>query len=276
MKMISLLFVFVSAFTFSQTHRFIYELKYKTNPEETDPKKAFMVLDINPNDVKYYSYTFLEKDSINKATNSQNRSWNDELLPVTRKRNSTKNTNFVMVADNLYSYPTNDIIKWNLTNETKKYQGFNIQKATSEFGGRNWMAWFTKDIPFAEGPYKFQGLPGLVILLEDSEQHYVFDLVRSNNLKTTYDTSNILEFRYGDKPIPTTESKVVKKALEYFNDPLSDIREGLNDGKIKEFTYYGTSYKAEELGKLIKEEQNEILENYNPIELDKAFAYPKK
>lgn len=204
MKTLSLLFILTFHLVFSQTHRFIYELNYKPDSTESDYKKNFMVLDINPGDVKYYDYKFLEKDSLNKLYQSQDRTWTNQI-PVTRKRNSETNINYVAIGDDVYSYPTKDPIKWKLENNTKTYQGFKAQKATANYGGRKWIAWFTKEIPFNEGPYKFQGLPGLILEIQDTKENYRFNLIKSINLKTTYDTSNILEIRYGDKPIPTNE-----------------------------------------------------------------------
>lgn len=274
MKNLSLLFVLTFHLVFSQTHRFIYELNYKPDSMVTDYKKKFMVLDVNPDDVKYYDYKFLEKDSLNKIYHSQDRVWTNQI-PIARKRNSEININYVAVGDDIYSYSTKDPIKWKLENETKTYQGFKAQKATANYGGRKWIAWFTKEIPFNEGPYKFQGLPGLILEIQDTRENYKFNLVKSINLKTTYSTENILEVRYGDKPIPTNEKNVSKKALEYFNDPLNDIRQEFQNNKIISFEYNGVKYKPEELSKLIKEEQEDILSEYNPIELDKAFPYPQ-
>ena len=39
------------------------------------------------------------------------------------------------------------------------------------------MAWFTSEIPISEGPWKFHGLPGLIVKLHDTKRHYEFELV---------------------------------------------------------------------------------------------------
>jgi len=275
MKLLSLIFLFSASLFFSQTNRFIYELNYKVNPGEPQYKKSFMVVDINPENTKYYDYKFLEKDSLNKFHNSRDRSWTSQI-PVTREKKSDIFINYVAVGDDIYTYPTSNHIVWKLENDMKILKDFKAQKATADFGGRQWIAWFTKDIPLSEGPYKFHGLPGLILEIKDTKEEYIFNLVKSSNLKSTYDTSNFLEVRYGEKPIPATEKNVVKKALEYFNDPLNDIRQEYINNKISSFEYNGIKYKPEELTKLVAEEQEDILSTYNPIELDKAFPYPKK
>lgn len=263
-------------FTNAQTQRFFYELKFKQDSTQTEPLKSFMVLDINPDGSKYYDNVFLEKDSINKANNDKNTNWTKHI-PVTRKKNSNENINFRTVDFQLYSYPTEDVITWKLSKETKKYGEFTVQKATTNFGGRNWTAWFTKEIPFSEGPYKFKGLPGLIVLLEDSQQQFSFNLIKSKKLAETYNTSNFLEVRYGRKPILITEKIFLKKAMEFYNDPMHEDRENLRNGSSESIDIDGKRYtKASELVPLIKDEQNYIRKYNNPIERNKAIKYPVK
>ncbi len=40
------------------------------------------------------------------------------------------------------------------------------------------MAWYTTEIPINDGPYKFFGLPGLIIKLYDEKEHYVFEMTK--------------------------------------------------------------------------------------------------
>lgn len=276
MKASLFLFIFFFSLSTAQTNRFFYEVKFKEDSTQTEHQKVFMVLDVNPNETKYYDNTFLEKDSINKANHSQLTNWTSQI-PVTRKKNSNKNINYTFIDDQFYSYPTEDLIQWKLSDKTKKYLHFNLQEATANFGGRKWTAWFTKEIPLSEGPYKFTGLPGLIVLLEDDHNQYSFSLVKSKKLEKTYDTSNFLEVRYGNKPLPISEKIYLKKSLEYYNDPLQEIRAEMKNGTIKSYEDGGKRYsKPEELVPLIREEQEYIRQNNNPIELNKAIKYPVK
>lgn len=276
MKASLFLFIFFFSLSTAQTNRFFYEVKFKEDSTQTEHQKVFMVLDVNPNETKYYDNTFLEKDSINKANHSQLTNWTSQI-PVTRKKNSNKNINYTFIDDQFYSYPTEDLIQWKLSDKTKKYLHFNLQEATANFGGKKWTAWFTKEIPLSEGPYKFTGLPGLIVLLEDDHNQYSFSLVKSKKLEKTYDTSNFLEVRYGNKPLPISEKIYLKKSLEYYNDPLQEIRAEMKNGTIKSYEDGGKRYsKPEELVPLIREEQEYIRQNNNPIELNKAIKYPVK
>lgn len=65
---------------------------------------------------------------------------------------------------------------WKLSNEAKDISGYSCNKATTNYRGRSYTTWYTKDIPVSDGPYLFYGLPGLILHLEDSEQQFIFSL----------------------------------------------------------------------------------------------------
>lgn len=62
--------IFIFGILFSQTNRFIYELKYKSDSLQEEFEIAEMVLDINPKDVEFYEYGFIEIDSLRKLPES--------------------------------------------------------------------------------------------------------------------------------------------------------------------------------------------------------------
>lgn len=76
-------------------------------------------------------------------------------------------------------------INWKIKEDTLSVLGYTCTKATCNFGGRNYTAWFTQDIPMPEGPYKFYGLPGLILKIEDSESLFQFKAVGLEKLKNT-------------------------------------------------------------------------------------------
>ncbi|MBN1651750.1 MAG: GLPGLI family protein [Bacteroidales bacterium] len=82
------------------------------------------------------------------------------------------------ILDGTFKFEDNlDLCNWQLTGDTATLYGYKVQKATTEFGGRSWTAWFAPELPFNDGPYKFNGLPGLIVKIFDSQNHYVFEFI---------------------------------------------------------------------------------------------------
>lgn len=272
-----LLLLLFPFFISAQTHRFIYEYQFKSDSLAKELTKENMILDINPNEIKFYPYFFAENDSINKLKNNNNSSWDDLLPVITRSRNTNKNTSYVLLND-LFSVQTVDPINWKLSTETKKVGNYSLQKATTTFGGRNWTAWFNTEINLNEGPYKFRGLPGLIFEISDDRNNFSFSLVKSYQLKSTYDTSEFLESFAGQKAIPITEKMLLKKQLELFNDPLQDFKEDFKNSKGEgSFSVMGVKIKSlDQFKELTTMTQERMRKENNPLELDKAIHYPKK
>ena len=47
-----------------------------------------------------------------------------------------------------------DLFHWAISVDTSTICGFKTQRATCNFGGRNWIAWFAPELPYNDGPYK--------------------------------------------------------------------------------------------------------------------------
>ncbi len=260
----------------SQTHRFIYELQLKMDSTESEYQKFNMILDINPKEVKFYGRNLLIADSLNKKFgNMDNKHVDMSGQVVKRKINTTENENFINIKFGYYSFKTNDKIKWNVSSETRQVQQYTLQKATAKFGGRSWIAWFNKEIPFNEGPFKFSGLPGLVFEIYDTKKNFIYHLIKSQELAEAYATDSFLESNFGNKAISINEKQKHKLAMEFYNDPFAFERNNFsksnNDLKIningKEI------HNVDELNTQTKSMQEVIRKYNNPLEIDKAIHY---
>jgi GLPGLI family protein len=60
--------------------------------------------------------------------------------------------------------------QWNILNETKEILNFNCRKAKGVFHGREYIAWFTTDIPFKAAPWRFNGLPGVLLAIKSTDK----------------------------------------------------------------------------------------------------------
>lgn len=65
-------------------------------------------------------------------------------------------------------------LKWKITKEKKDIGKFPCQKAQTSFRGRTYIAWFALDININNGPWKLQGLPGLILEAYDSTEEVKF------------------------------------------------------------------------------------------------------
>ena len=68
--------------------------------------------------------------------------------------------------------------QWTLKDEQQTIHGYRCQKAVCHWRGRDYVAWFTSEIPIQRGPWKFGGLPGLIVKISDAKKEYNFELVR--------------------------------------------------------------------------------------------------
>jgi len=155
-------------------------------------------LDIGSLLSKYYSYFFFSRDSLindlrRKNPNAQSLpmwpgergkihqwsilNWSDFLKDFTCNT-LTEYANMPRLLP-MYQYteqiPLQD---WTLHNETITIIGYLCRKATCRFRGRDYVAWYAPDIPHSNGPWKFGGLPGLILKVHDTDNLYVFECIR--------------------------------------------------------------------------------------------------
>jgi GLPGLI family protein len=272
----TLMILLMMALAQAQTHRFIYELQYKMDSTETTYEKLNMILDITPKEVKFYGRNLITTDSLNKkfGMNTSHTDMSGQI--VKRKINSFDNENFINIKNGYYSFKTTDKIHWSISDETKKLENYTLQKATTQFGGRNWIAWFCKDIPFNEGPFKLRGLPGLIFELSDTKKNFIYHLIKSQELPELYPTDSFVESNFGNKAIPINEKQKNKLIMEFYNDPFAfernnfsksntDLRININGKEIRNVDELNTQTKS----------MQEVIRKYNnPIEIDKAIHYP--
>ncbi|MBS1661295.1 MAG: GLPGLI family protein [Bacteroidetes bacterium] len=68
-------------------------------------------------------------------------------------------------------------IDWRISNDTATLGGLHCQKATTHFKGRDYIAWFCPELPLHIGPWKLNGLPGVIVEAHDTknEVRFTFD-----------------------------------------------------------------------------------------------------
>lgn len=206
-------------------YKVTYSLKYKFHPYQMDAFNDTRIVQIGKHSVKDYSDIINHFDSLateqvrrgaDSYSNISGNPWPLEIIrPIRGDKADLKyrlsTTAFFVYSDSVPS------LEWKFSDvDTDSIMGYECRKATAEFAGRTYTAWFTPEIPLPFGPYKFGGLPGLILKIEDTEKQFVweaigFELTNSPIMEYTYRDGN-------DKRCSVTD--VEKTLVRYFKSPV--------------------------------------------------------
>jgi len=200
------IFILMMVFSFfgelmSQTERYVY--RTEVNPDTinlVDMKVEMTFLDVKNNQSTFISESKLLKDSLVTVLKSQGNpevkksKKNKAEFPKLANGKSIQPTFFdyfikknyedktVSLVENVGSkqvyYQEDRKLNWNVSSQISDFNGYKVQKATVNFGGRVWTAFFAPEIKISDGPYKLSGLPGLILKLEDDKGDYKFNFVK--------------------------------------------------------------------------------------------------
>ena len=191
MRILVLLLLLISKSVSGQEGYVItYSLDYA--PDTTSAKKIseYFILKIQNNRSHYISQTKISQDSIREEAR-KNQALALQLLGDLSKIPKTNfkyeiftfDKEMILLKEKIggreyyYEQPSSDLMNWKIDSGIKEVNGLKCQLATTKFGGREYEAWFSLDIPISLGPYKFIGLPGLIVLINDLENNYKFQVV---------------------------------------------------------------------------------------------------
>ncbi|WP_116788958.1 GLPGLI family protein [Flavobacterium psychrotrophum] len=71
---------------------------------------------------------------------------------------------------------------WQLKDDVKLINKMTCNKAIGKFRGRTYEVWYTKEIPTAFGPWKFNGLPGLVLEAKSTDNNIFIQVAKISTL----------------------------------------------------------------------------------------------
>jgi GLPGLI family protein len=179
--------LFIDGYDVLDTTRFIvrYRLEVVPNierPEATD--SDIIILEIGSRITKSYSYGLFRHDSI--ATRNKHRDAHAGFrsrvptLEVFKNHPIGRNTivhRSPYHPEPVFLYEDHINIDWQILSDRREIMGYQCQKAIATFRGREWVAWFSNQIPVFVGPLKFQGLPGLIMEITDKNKHFNLSIV---------------------------------------------------------------------------------------------------
>ncbi len=131
----------------------------------------------------------------------------------------------------LFEEPIEDK-KWQLQNGDTTILGYPCKKASCKFRGRTWNVWYTLNIPISEGPWKLDGLPGMILKAVDSCYRFSFECIGIKE-----NVNEPMKCRFTD-PLKTTAQKVYElRKLQYTNYRAFAKSTGLDKVFEKESLY---------------------------------------
>ena len=231
---ITFIALFLAQLSMAQTSRFVYQVTMKS--DSTDKANATIEtarLDISPEKSLFYGEGRIKRDSVMQRMR-ETRNFDRNAMQNLRssidyivEKDLIKNITYfkTRLGRDQYTYEEDRKMDWKILPETVKIGEYEAQKAETTFAGRKWYAWFTQDIPFQDGPYKFKGLPGLIIKVEDAKGDYSFDLQQSKKITEFPNLDN-----RGGNPIKVKRADFEKQEKLYRKDPVSFVTNSFSQG----------------------------------------------
>lgn len=176
----------------SAVYRLYYEIAYRPQPSNPELEVVWtQVLQIGLECRKYVNYGTLQADSIydisyhegtpfsNVAAQCKEYEEEGRFFPTSLIiDNKTDNMEILeKIGSKLYTYnEPAPKLKWELLDGFSTIGGYKCRQATTTYRGRKYIAWYTDKFPMKYGPYKFGGLPGLIVCIYDEAKDYTFTL----------------------------------------------------------------------------------------------------
>lgn len=180
-------------------------MSFSKDTNEVDNRtEDLMILELGKTSSAFYSYNTFKADSAIKAdinlgvpagemlANRAKYGRKGQLYKIFKNNDSKKIMVFDKIIFDEYRYEEDlNAQMWQLKEDLDTILGYPVQLATCSFGGRDFEAWFTSDIAINNGPWKFGGLPGLILKVEDTKKHYSFVI---NGIEKAKSSQKIIEF----------------------------------------------------------------------------------
>jgi GLPGLI family protein len=153
--------------------------------------------------------------------------YNDKVSKIIYSTNAKSIVRLPLYTKEIIYEDVSSKIKWTITKETKKIGKFTCQKAKINLNGRKYSIWFTPEIEIAFGPYKINGLPGLVVELYEETSKTKITLISIKKLDDSKDFENYKKYILSKKVLSYTEYEVflIKTMKQKKKNEIAKVKE---------------------------------------------------
>lgn len=232
---------------FSQNVIVEYTSKINANNAISSSETSYQLI-LNDS-VSSYSNTTKDESQFIHSENAFDKKQIDDVVQVKLSDN-----HYVYIKDDyFYKNYTQDSLIYNETISTKKMVvgekinlldweispksdtlilGYKCQKAVTKFRGRNYEAYFSNELAPYGGPWKFDGLPGLILSVKSLDNYFIIEPQKIvQNSKTAPEVKNIYN---KDSILSWNEyKKLFKQNMERLLKKLKSLSEDGEGGSIK-------------------------------------------
>ncbi len=202
---------------------FMYDYRFlRDTTDITSESTDRMILQVGYGISKFSSYRTMQIDSLIRVSTADQVQANPERYIGGTSWSVYKNypTGKFTTTDKIATdwFLVEELIpelQWTLTDDTKEILGYKCKSAKCSFRGREYSAYYTDEIPVADGPWKFGGLPGFIMEVCDADNHYSFTCVGINSKADR--TITMPEVSYNK----TSRVKFYQTKYRYDTNPLS-------------------------------------------------------
>ncbi|WEK70950.1 MAG: GLPGLI family protein [Candidatus Chryseobacterium colombiense] len=269
-------FSFLSVFMLAQNQRFIYEYKFVTDStDKNNAEQEIMYLDIAKKGSKFYSKKNFAADSTREDRITKGMrdfsgiDYGKIAFTVEKSYPDYKVLFFNPLEVDYYKVNDQRKMDWKILPEKEKIGEFSAQKATTDFAGRQWTAWFVPDLPIQDGPYKFRGLPGMIIKIEDKTQSHSFVLKGIVKIPNNPEWKSDSEKKIVGSMVEVDPDQYKKQFIDHRKNPNKGMRQMMS-GNTK-VTIVDESGKPLDPEKMFREREKKAKEenakNNNVLEL---------
>lgn len=254
MRILTIVLLFVSCFLYSQKKAPLILVQYsETVSQDPSMTNNYIGTLFIEGDLNFYKSEYKNTDT------NQNGNENDVIIfkeqdskPITEII-SNKNTNelvensnesrFLKKSFSIYeAYPK---FNWITLPGKKKIDNRLCKQAETTFRGRKYTAWYTEEIPINVGPWKFNGLPGLILSVEDSQGIYKWKLT---NIQSPYKNERInlqQAFSKRYKYTKISYKDFDQKFIEAIKNKIDLVQARSSKSGIKSKFSFSTNYEKE-------------------------------